>query len=378
MVTPLRAEIIVGANFGDEGKGIVSARCATEGRCLTVLTNGGAQRAHTVRQGGRVHIFQHFGSGTFSFADTYFCREFICNPMQFAKEYQELAASFAIQKIRCFRHPECRWTTPFDMMANQMVERCRGEKRHGSCGMGIWNTVLRFDRRLEATMPIGVFDALPRSDKIKILLALRDRYTIDFNRSETAPYRDAWQSLGTIEHFLDDIHFFCVHIQEVTERELFPHYDRLIFENGQGLLLASDPQNPHTTPSETGCQNAIALLQQIEQPLDVKIHYVTRSYLTRHGAGALAGERARSQLSADVKEDETNQYNPWQGEFRYAPLELESLSRRILSDAAKAQALSPKIQLDVTHLDELDLRAELQAYFQPKVDEVTFADRGDV
>ena len=47
-------KVIIGANFGDEGKGLMSdyfaAEAAAQGRrALVVCSNGGAQRGHTVK-----------------------------------------------------------------------------------------------------------------------------------------------------------------------------------------------------------------------------------------------------------------------------------------------------------------------------------------
>ena len=45
---------------------------------------------------------------------------------------------------------------------------------------------------------------------------------------------------------------------------------------------------------------------------------MTRSYVTRHGAGELSFECER-QAIGDVEADTTNVTNQWQGAFRYAP-----------------------------------------------------------
>ena len=64
-----KVKIVIGGNFGDEGKGLLSAYFAEEmmqkeGKCLVVLSNGGAQRGHTVDlPDGRRHVFHHFGAG---------------------------------------------------------------------------------------------------------------------------------------------------------------------------------------------------------------------------------------------------------------------------------------------------------------------------
>ena len=40
--------IVIGANFGDEGKGYVSNALSANKKTLTILPTGGSQRAHTV------------------------------------------------------------------------------------------------------------------------------------------------------------------------------------------------------------------------------------------------------------------------------------------------------------------------------------------
>ena len=89
-------KVIIGANYGDEGKGLMTDYFAAEAKrkeefCLVVMGNGGAQRGHTVSTPeGIRHVFHHFGSGTFSGVRTYFPEYFIVNPMVFKKEFTEL------------------------------------------------------------------------------------------------------------------------------------------------------------------------------------------------------------------------------------------------------------------------------------------------
>ena len=46
----MKARIVAGANYGDEGKGTVVAFYTknAEGRVINVLTNGGSQRGHSI------------------------------------------------------------------------------------------------------------------------------------------------------------------------------------------------------------------------------------------------------------------------------------------------------------------------------------------
>ena len=58
-------KVVVGANFGDEGKGLMTDyfchRANTRNEdCIVVLHNGGAQRGHTVTIPDRKrHVFHH-------------------------------------------------------------------------------------------------------------------------------------------------------------------------------------------------------------------------------------------------------------------------------------------------------------------------------
>ena len=154
-------KIVIGANFGDEGKGLMTDYFAGEAarsyrKCLVICSNGGAQRGHTVRVHGKQnnvgaevrHVFHHFGSGSLAGADTYLPYYFILNPIVFMNEYFELLDELQKHSGRrempkVFIHPDAFVSTPFDMILNQMLEEHRGAGRHGSCGMGIWETLIR-------------------------------------------------------------------------------------------------------------------------------------------------------------------------------------------------------------------------------------------
>ncbi len=63
---PKTAQVVIGAQFGDEGKGKISdyyaAAFGTDG--IVARFNGGAQAGHTVvTPDGLRHVFGHIGSG---------------------------------------------------------------------------------------------------------------------------------------------------------------------------------------------------------------------------------------------------------------------------------------------------------------------------
>ena len=81
-----KIKVIIGANYGDEGKGLAAdffgARSAVKNRTVNVLTNGGPQRGHTAELAdGRRHVFKHFGAASFRDAASYFAPQYMVNPM---------------------------------------------------------------------------------------------------------------------------------------------------------------------------------------------------------------------------------------------------------------------------------------------------------
>lgn len=336
-----KARIVIGANYGDEGKGTVVAHYTknAEGSVLNILTNGGAQRGHSILTKDGNITFQHFGSGTYHGADSYYSRFFILNPMQFVKEY----LSLIVKPKNIYRDKMCRWSTPYDSMANLIMEQL--QKRQASCGMGIWNTIKRYK-----TVYTLTFDKFLKLENPNLYLDTVKAYYESF-----LDIPDNWKSIWDSDilqiHFINDCKFMKEHTKVVDLPEL--NYDNLIFENGQGLLLCDTGKDTYdTTPSNTGIEYAKQLLNDIPD-VDITAHYVTRPYLTRHGDGEINGTYSISDkhfISKRIEEDRTNHYNELQGEFRYGFLDMRRLKERILSDSK-----GTKFELEVTHCDEMYL-----------------------
>ena len=87
---------VVGAQFGDEGKGLtvdylchkIMNELGTDNG-LVVRYNSGAQAGHTVvtPEGWR-HVHSHIGSGWNLEIPTYLSKHFVCNPFILLKEQQ--------------------------------------------------------------------------------------------------------------------------------------------------------------------------------------------------------------------------------------------------------------------------------------------------
>jgi len=275
----MRARVVIGANFGDEGKGLVTDwLCATQGADVVVRFNGGAQAGHTVvAPGGARHIFSHFGSGSFYGVPTFLSQFFVCNPIMFYKELDTLRET-GIDIPKVFAHPQCLVTTFADMVFNQMREHRRGNKRHGSVGLGVHETMVRSEApHLKITMA-DLWNGVNLEPVLQEICGKYSYYRTGQGFDKADLYIEKF--IKGCEQFANDIH--PLGIGQCKDP---------IFEGAQGLLL--DQHNtdyfPHVTHSSTGMDNVRTLCAQ-SGISEIDAYYVSRSYLTRHGAGPLPGE----------------------------------------------------------------------------------------
>lgn len=373
-----KARIVIGANFGDEGKGLMSNyfshQATRKGEsCVTVLHNGGAQRGHTVEYpDGRRHIFKHFGSGSFDYVPTYLSKDFILNPIIFRQEWEELVEMGVTPVV--YVNYKCRITTPYDMMLNQIVEANRGKNRHGSCGLGINETILRYKENLGKTLnDFIMFNDFTTAEKIT--LECQNAKIFLHERLKQFGIYDIcnqWQEIINdykIQiHYIEDFNFMLSKIKTVVEdNDFLRSYNTIVFEGGQGLMLDMDNKEyfPHLTPSHTGVYNPIKILKSMFnhsddlKNLNIEVCYVTRSYITRHGAGRLDRECKKEEISSIIN-DKTNIPNPNQGVLRYGKLNIDELYNRIFSDFKRnidiIENENISISIALTHLNEYNVQ----------------------
>ena len=347
-----RAYAVIGANFGDEGKGLMTDYfCCIEDNIINIRSNGGAQAGHTVcTSDGRRHVFSHIGSGCFAGADTYLSEYFILNPMLFSKELASLGANAG----NIFTDRRCMVTLPCDMLLNQFVEKSRGNNRHGSCGVGIFETIVR-SRESRYSFRYNSALTADRTTLRKFINTVNREYCV--KRADELSIRgnvreelmDLLLSETLTENYIDDL-YYMMSICRDADEQFIENYNTAVFEGAQGLLLDQnrDDYFPNLTPSGTGMKNIRAILNRLEKR-DTEVCYVTRSFFTRHGAGRFDTE------SKEIAEkyglyDKTNAPNEFQGHFRYGWFDLPEFMNSLAVDR-RFIAEKERISIAVTHLD---------------------------
>jgi adenylosuccinate synthase len=352
-----QAILIADLSYGDAGKGSIVDYLTRQHQAHTVVRyNGGAQAAHNVvEESGRHHTFAQFGSGTFTPGTrTHLSRFVLIHPLSMLKEEQHLQ-SIGIDDAfqRTSIDEDALIITPFQQAANRLQEIARANTRHGSCGMGVGETMQDF----LAYGPQVLFarDLAQRATVRKKLRFLRDlkRSQIEKVQGQLPDTEQVRQELKTLHdpEIIDDCadlyqHFASL-VAIVDERyfnRLLDEPGTIIFEGAQGVLLDEwYGFHPYTTWSTTTFKNAKQLLHEYDYKNIVTRIGVLRAYTTRHGAGPFVTEDAW--LSASLP-DAHNENNPWQQAFRVGYLDLVA-TRYALDVAGPVDALA------VTNLDRL-------------------------
>jgi len=344
-----RAILIAGLSYGDEGKGTtIDWLCREEHAKLVVRYNGGCQAGHNVVDDmNRHHTFSQFGSGTFAGASTLLSRHMLVNPVTLVPEAKHLE-EIGILKPLSLLHVErdALVTTPYHAAANRLREMDRADGRHGSCGLGIGETVNDWlTQRDEALHVRDTQDLALATSKLR---KLRDRMrestkhiriaTPEMQREADILWKEEiiYRILGYFEHF-------CDNVQIVGPEWLSKQNGTVLFEGAQGVLLDQDfGFQPHTTWSDCTFGNAHRLLNGFNA--DVLKLGILRSYTTRHGAGPFVTEDKRFQ---EWSRTDHNVWTDWQQNFRSGAFD-------VVATKYALDVIGGVDGLVFTHLDKLD------------------------
>lgn len=292
--------VVLGAGFGDEGKGhFVDYLCSQAKNPLVFRFSGGSQAGHmVVNNEGKSHIFSSFGSGTLRGFDTYWSKFCTFDPISMYKEYKVLLKKDVNPKI--YVSKKCPIVTPYDVMHNIQYNK---QSNHGTCGFGIGSTWQREEDHYSL-----LFEDLyyPKILEIKLESIMKNYYGL----VDKCSFHD----------------LFLENCREITNNkniilsDEYCHsnaYDAVVYEGSQGLLL--DQNNgffPYVTRSNTGLTN----INKMSLSYD-KIYLIIRAYQTRHGNGPMTN--LDIPLTLYDNPDECNKMNKHQGEFRKSVLDLD-------------------------------------------------------
>ena len=329
----MEIKVVIGANAGDEGKGLVSGSLARQAmkehkKTLTVFYNGTVQRAHSFGN----NIYHCVAAGIEFGSDTFYHRMFVIDPI-----------ALWLTNTHVYIDPNCRIILPCDVLANRTTEQARGNKRHGSCGFGLFACV---KRSTQQGMCVSAYELANPYMLSMHLKAIGKSYPTDYD------------AVYNMDNFMRAAAYIADNCPIITFEKLLNdnQYDTIIYEGGQGLLLDQGNKDsfPHLTPSSVGMYNIAQETGAMNCPVD--LFYVSRTYMTRHGAGPMEAECAKEDINPNIV-DNVNQPNEWQGNLRFGRINLDTLYNRIEKDAAQYHEKA-NINLVFTQMNYTDHKIE--------------------
>ncbi len=327
---------VLGLGFGDCGKGrCVDALTRKWSAHTVVRFGGGAQAGHHVEApdgpgGARVcHTFSQFGAGTLvAGTRTLLLDPMVLHPTALLVEAEVLGGIGVRDALaRLTIDGRCRLTTPFHQAAGRLREWLRGTGAHGTCGVGVGETVRHALAHPEQVIRFGDFPVgakLHRAACLDRLHALRLSLLSDLRPGLPERINPAMQTELQVLHdaslaarWLSRVEALARHSRPACGdriHDLLHQPGCVLFEGAQGVLLDEwRGFHPHTTWSSTtpaAVEQAVAPFG-LESPIE---HFgVLRTYQTRHGIGPLPTEDAA--LDALLPEPH-NSNDGWQGRFR--------------------------------------------------------------
>lgn len=357
--------IVAGLGFGDEGKGTVTEFLARSANAEAVVRyNGGPQAAHhIVLPNGTWHCFSQFGSGSFvKTMRSHLAHSVLIKPSNLLLE-RDLLVKKGIDQInqRFSLDPSCFIVTPWHAMICRMEEAVRGDKRHGSVGMGVGKAAM--DRRSHSPLALQILD-LSNHPKLKQkLCALWERANTEAQalistnnaNSELRKILDEYKANTNPEIMFNHYCECSANLSEQfkTDQQFsksLKSNSSIVLEGAQGALLDFEHGFfPHVTKTDTSFRSAQDFIDRatLSTAKITKVG-ILRAYATRHGAGPFVTQDSSLEKSYPETHNATHR---WQGAFRVGNFDLVA-SRYAIHVSGAPDYLA------LTHLDTVGRQAK--------------------
>lgn len=348
----MKACIVVGLGFGDEGKGLVTNWLWNQPNThFTVIRYaGGPQCGHNVVAGNGVsHIHSNYCSAAIMGGDSYFSEHCSFYPVTARREKDVLNDKHGNPNL--ILHPLVKVITPYDIAFGRIKEQVN---KHGSCGLGIGACMTRNDKTPHKLIALDMFHLRTMEVKLEeirkfylqqpIMGSLSaKRLFLEIAEEEMSTFYSSIEQLKD-EDYLDVRTYNALFWGDTIAAE------SIVFEGAQGIMLdAEHGLFPNVTYGNTTTRNAMEICKKLKlKKEDISIYYVTRCYQTRHGNGWMSNETAIPLIN---NEKETNVDNEFQGKFRIGEFDPDLIVQAFRYNSLYSEGVSNN-HLVVTCMDQ--------------------------
>ncbi len=277
--------VIVGAQWGDEGKGKI-VDILTEDADVVVRFQGGNNAGHTVIVGKEKHVFHLIPSGILHQGKTCVIGDgVVVDPEVLVKEIELLKSKGLFRPEDFYISKNAHLIMPYHRKLDLARERLRGENKIGTTGRGIGPAYE--DKVSRCGIKCG--DLLSEEDfrvKLKTNLLEKNHYITTILHEEPFEIHQIYHSYMAIAATL------APHIRNTSKflADSIAAGKKILFEGAQGTLLDIDHGTyPFVTSSNTVAGAAATGSGIGPSRIDAVIG-VTKAYTTRVGEGPFPTE----------------------------------------------------------------------------------------
>lgn len=274
----MKAEIVVGLQWGDEGKGKIVDVLSKDAYAV-IRYQGGANAGHTIVAGGKVFILHLIPSGILRKKISFIGNGVVVDIEEIIKELdflEENGIDTSVLKISSRSH----LLLPIHRAVDAASEQMRGKGNIGTTGSGIGPAYS--DKARRRGLRCG--DMTDRKSFEKSL----KKYIDDFNENEAPVFKmKAVNSAFEVKRIMkirDRVVKYVVDDEE-TARKILSRGRKILFEGAQGTMLDIDfGTYPYVTSSHPVSLYAFAG-SGIPPFFDFSVTGVAKAYVTRVGSG---------------------------------------------------------------------------------------------
>jgi adenylosuccinate synthase len=273
--------IVVGAQWGDEGKGKI-VDLLTPGFSIVARYQGGHNAGHTVYAGSRKFILRLLPSGILHEGITCIIGNgVVIDPQALFAEIDELAAAGIAIGSRLLISDKAHLILPYHKELDLLSEARRGERKIGTTSRGIGPAYE--DKIARRGVRVGDL-ANPEllAEAIEHNVAARNRLIADSTMDAGQVLADLGAAWQRMQPWVTDVSVFL----DRARRDERP----IMFEGAQGTLLDIDHGTyPYVTSSNATIGGVCTGLGVGPRAID-RVLGVAKAYTTRVGAGPLPTE----------------------------------------------------------------------------------------
>jgi adenylosuccinate synthase len=280
-----RCTVVVGAQWGDEGKGKIVDVLAEEVD-IVARYQGGANAGHTVHVGDDEFVLHQIPSGILHPGRRCMLGNgVVLDPFQLFEELDELTARGIDWADRVGVSGRAHLLLPYHKMLDRAAEAGRGDRKIGTTGRGIGPAYE--DKVARHGMRVGDLRDAARAEELLRRAAARVNDRLDALGAEERV--DADQSVGELFALRDRL----MDLAMDTGRAIYDAIgagERVLLEGAQGALLDLDHGTyPYVTSSNTTAGGAALGVGIGPTAVDAVVG-VVKAYTTRVGEGPLPTE----------------------------------------------------------------------------------------